>query len=51
MNANETEISLLTTWDAKITTVLAMFGGVGDIVAESLNHEQDPNDSNMNVYD
>lgn len=35
-SVNGTEISPLTTWDSKITTVLAMLGGVSDIVARGL---------------
>jgi hypothetical protein len=41
INANGTEISPLTTWDSKITTVLAMLGGVGPIVERSLLREKD----------
>ena len=41
INANGTEISPLVTWDSKITTVLAMLGGVGDIVKEGLRAEKD----------
>lgn len=41
INANGTEISPLTTWDSKITTVLAMLGGVGDIVERGLRREPD----------
>lgn len=41
INANGTEISPLTTWDSKITTVLAMLGGVGPIVEQALRHEKD----------
>lgn len=36
INANGTEISPITTWDSKVTTVLAMLGGVGDVVARGL---------------
>lgn len=41
INANGTEISPLTTWDSKITTVLAMLGGIGDLVARALKSEPD----------
>lgn len=41
INVNGTEISPLTTWDSKITTVLAMLGGVGDLVAEGMKGERD----------
>jgi hypothetical protein len=41
INANSTEISPLTTWDSKITTVVAMLGGVADITAEGLFREKD----------
>ncbi len=41
INANGTEISPLTTWDSKITTVLAMLGGVGPLVGEALRQEAD----------
>jgi len=33
---NGTEISPLTTWDSKITTVLGMLGGVSDLVGQAL---------------
>jgi hypothetical protein len=36
INANATEISPLTTWDSKITTVLGMLGGIGDATAKAL---------------
>eukprot|EP00981_Chlorochromonas_danica_P007263 scaffold1623_cov165-Ochromonas_danica.AAC.15 len=36
INANSTEISPLTTWDSKITTVLAMNGGLGEVSARAL---------------
>ena len=39
INVNGTMISPLTTWDSKITTVLAMLGGVGEIVARGLKRE------------
>lgn len=42
INVNGTEISPLTTWDSKITTVLGMLGGVGHLVAEGLRSESDP---------
>jgi len=41
INANGTEISPLTTWDSKITTVLAMLGGVGSIVERGMRVEKD----------
>ncbi len=41
INANGTEISPLTTWDSKITTVLAMLGGIGDLVGRGLKQELD----------
>lgn len=41
INVNGTEISPLVTWDSKITTVLAMLGGVGGIVRDALKKEQD----------
>lgn len=41
INVNGTEISPLTTWDSKITTVLAMLGGVGPIVETALKKERD----------
>ena len=41
INANGTEISPLTTWDSKITTVLAMLGGVGHIAQRALVQEPD----------
>lgn len=34
--ANGTAISPLTTWDSKITTLLTMAGGLGDLVADAL---------------
>lgn len=40
INANATEISPLTTWDSKITTVLAMLGGIGDITAAALKSDK-----------
>lgn len=39
INANGTEISPLTTWDSKITTVLAMLGGIGAINERALRQE------------
>ena len=36
INRNGTEISPLLTWDAKITNILAMLGGIGEIVKEGL---------------
>lgn len=36
INVNGTEISPLTTWDSKITTVLAMLGGIGPLVEQAL---------------
>jgi hypothetical protein len=41
INVNGTEICPLTTWDSKITTVLAMLGGVGPIVQDGLEAEVD----------
>lgn len=41
INVNGTEISPLTTWDSKITTVLGMLGGVGPIVQKALMREDD----------
>ena len=41
INVNGTEISPLTTWDSKITTVLGMFGGVGAINQQALLREPD----------
>jgi hypothetical protein len=41
INVNGTEICPLTTWDSKITTVLAMLGGVGSIVQDGLEAEVD----------
>lgn len=41
ININGTEISPLVTWDSKITTVLAMLGGVGDLVKQGLRSEAD----------
>lgn len=41
INVNGTEISPLTTWDSKITTVLGMLGGVGPIVEKALMRETD----------
>lgn len=41
INTNGTMISPLTTWDSKITTVLAMLGGVGQLVGDSLKTEVD----------
>jgi len=41
INVNGTEISPLTTWDSKITTVLAMLGGVGPVVERGLRAERD----------
>jgi hypothetical protein len=41
VNRNGTEISPITTWDSKITTVLAMLGGVGDIVERGLRNDKD----------
>jgi hypothetical protein len=42
INVNGTEISPLTTWDSKITTVLAMLGGIGEINQRFLRAEKDP---------
>jgi hypothetical protein len=41
INVNGTEISPLVTWDSKITTVLAMLGGVGGITKNALKKESD----------
>jgi len=41
INANSTEISPLTTWDSKITTVLAMLQGIGSINEKALRREKD----------
>jgi hypothetical protein len=41
INVNGTEICPLTTWDSKITTVLAMLGGVGPLVETALLKETD----------
>ncbi len=41
VNVNGTMICPLTTWDSKITTVLAMLGGVGPLVGEGLRKEKD----------
>lgn len=41
INVNGTEISPLLTWDSKITTVLAMLGGVGAVVRNALMKEFD----------
>ncbi|RYH26768.1 hypothetical protein EON65_13970 [archaeon] len=40
VNANGTEISPLTTWDSKITTVLAMTGGIGALTQRALASEK-----------
>jgi len=53
INVNGTEISPITTWDSKITTVLAMLGGVGEIVGQGLRTEKDailPNKSSYQVF-
>jgi len=42
VNVNGTEISPITTWDSKITTVLGMLGGVGPLVEKGLRKEKDP---------
>jgi hypothetical protein len=41
INVNGTEISPITTWDSKITTVLGMLGGVGPVVQKALMLEED----------
>lgn len=41
INVNGTEICPLTTWDSKVTTVLAMLGGIGPLVKEGLKEEKD----------
>lgn len=41
INANSTEISPLTTWDSKITTVLAMLQGIGALNEAALRHVRD----------
>lgn len=51
INVNGTEICPLTTWDSKITTVLAMLGGVGDIVGEGLKSEIDSTGEFKSSYD
>jgi hypothetical protein len=51
ININGTEICPLTTWDSKITTVLAMLGGVGPIVQEGLSAEADPTHEFKNLYE
>lgn len=51
VNVNGTEISPLTTWDSKITNVLAFAGGVGDIVAEVLAGQRDSLDPTMSKLD
>lgn len=53
INANSTEISPLTTWDSKITTVLAMLNGIGSITERGLKLEKDEkfgNSYNRFVY-
>ncbi len=51
INVNGTEICPLTTWDSKITTVLAMLGGVGPIVAGGLKSEVVVGDEFDTIYD
>jgi hypothetical protein len=51
INVNGTEISPLTTWDSKITTVLGMLGGIGNIVAKGLKHDKDPILTKVSAYD
>jgi hypothetical protein len=51
INVNGTEICPLTTWDSKITTVLAMLGGVGSIVQDGLEAEADPSGEYKSLYD
>ena len=41
INVNGTEISPLVTWDSKITTLLAMLGGIGSINKRALALEKD----------
>jgi hypothetical protein len=41
INVNGTEISPITTWDSKITTVLGMLGGMGPVVQKALMLEED----------
>jgi hypothetical protein len=41
INVNGTEICPLTTWDSKITSVLAMLGGVGGLTGDKLKQEKD----------
>lgn len=41
INVNGTEISPLTTWDSKVTTVMGMLGGVVDLVRQGLMARQD----------
>jgi hypothetical protein len=51
INVNGTEICPLTTWDSKITTVLAMLGGVGPIVEEGLRNEKSSMNGFTTLYD
>ena len=51
INVNGTEICPLTTWDSKITTVLAMLGDVGNIVDEGLKAEPDSTGEFKSSYD
>ena len=51
INVNGTEISPLTTWDSKITTVLAMLGGVGDLVKHGLELENAAGEGSYVAYD
>jgi hypothetical protein len=48
INANGTEISPLTTWDSKATTVLAMLGGIGTITGRFLRQLPDNNVATTN---
>ena len=51
VNVNGTEISPLTTWDSKITTVLAMLGGIGPLVARGMQRDLSPVYSAPNAYE
>jgi hypothetical protein len=51
VNVNGTMISPLTTWDSKVTTVLAMLGGIGDIVGRHMKRDMDPILKDISAYD
>ena len=36
---NGNEISPMTTWDSKITTVIGMMGGISDIISRKMKHD------------